>query len=534
MERNRSSLAYILFIVLVIGLVFRLTPTTVFNEPYSTDVWPLIKISRKLLENPNLKIFDDRFFDGYNNRWPGVVLSTTVISIITDLDIFTVYRYLHPIIVITTFSILVYILLQTLCGNKKLCSIGLLYFLSVPSLIVFTSALLKEVYAYAFLYILLIYALRKWSSLRREVLLILIVSLALTITHYFVTLIAVGILGSTLIAYLIAKAMGHLGSFEKDHIISQIISILLIISLTFSTYYSLVGHTAFKIKFAIYDLLPYLFYSIFVFGSYTLYLRHGKGFIPKIIILSIVSSLLILAIALGVPMLSGLEIRSNVIPYYIVPVALPFILFINRESSRQYLLNYLLNGILLFMMINTLFIVFSRPEFSTIFHRIANYLVLANTLLIVSRLSITRRKTVKVIAPALSIVSLIFGGIVVMGVATGMDDLVYYWTYREPEIYGFNYALKYSTDEMILSGDAKASYYISIDRSVDESIVLKAQYTNYHIDNRSIVILYKDNYVWGYVVSLSVYKIDRFIDQLTSIYRIYDNSYVNILTGWED
>ncbi|RLG80053.1 MAG: hypothetical protein DRO40_11785, partial [Thermoprotei archaeon] len=280
MKRNRGGLAIILFLVLVIGLVFRLIPTTVFNEPYSTDIWPLIKISKKLLDNPGLKIFDDKFFDGYNNRWPGVVLSTTVASIITNLDIYTIYRYLHPIIVITTFSVLVYILLHTFHGNKKYCFIGLLYFLSVPSLIVFTSALLKEIYAYAFLYILLIYALRKWSSLREEILLILIVSLALTITHYLVTLMAVGILGSTLMAYLIARAMGHLGPFEQDHIIPQIISIFIIISLIFSTYYSLVGHTAFKIRFTVYDLLPYVFYSTFVFGSYTLYLRHDKGFIP--------------------------------------------------------------------------------------------------------------------------------------------------------------------------------------------------------------------------------------------------------------
>ena len=531
MERNRSSLAYILFIVLVIGLVFRLIPTTVFNEPYSTDIWPLIKISRKLLENPDLKIFDDRFFDGYNNRWPGVVLSTTVASIITDLDIYTVYRYLDPIIVITTFSILVYILLKTLYRNKKLCSIGLLYFLTVPSLIVFTSALLKEVYAYAFLYILLIYALKKWGNLRREIILVLIVSLALTISHYFVTLIVVGILGSTLIAYLIAKAMGYIRSFEKDHTISQIISILIIVSLAFSTYYSLIGHTAFKIKYTIYDLLPYIFYSIFIFGSYTLYLKLDIEFILKITILSIVSFLLILAIALGVPMLSGLEIKSNVISYYVIPVALPFILFMwlsNRELAGQ----YLLNGILLFMMINVLFIVISKPEFSTIFHRVVNYLVLANTLLIASTASLIRRKPIMIIASALSIVSLIFGGIVVMDITTGMDDLVYYWSYREPEIHGFNYVLNYCMDKMIPSGDAKVSYFISIDRSVDETIVLKALYSGYHIDNKTMVILYKDNYVWGYVVSLNVYKIDLFIDQSTNLHRIYDNSFVNILTGW--
>lgn len=57
----RIKLSYILFTVLVIGLVFRLIPTTVFNEPYSTDVWPLIRISRKLLDNHDLKIFDDNF-----------------------------------------------------------------------------------------------------------------------------------------------------------------------------------------------------------------------------------------------------------------------------------------------------------------------------------------------------------------------------------------------------------------------------------------------------------------------------------------
>jgi len=526
LERNRSSLAYILFIVLVIGLVFRLIPTTVFNEPYSTDIWPLIKISKKLLDNPSLKIFDDRFFDGYNNRWPGVILSTTVISIITDLDIYTVYRYLDPIIVITTFSILVYILLKTLYRNKKLCSIGLLYFLSVPSLIVFTSALLKEVYAYVFLYILLIYALRKWGNLRREIILVLIVSLALTISHYFVTLIVVGILGSTLIAYFIAKAMGYIRSFEKDHTISQIISILIIVSLAFSTYYSLIGHTGFKIKFTIYDLLPYIFYSIFIFGSYTLYLKLDIEFILKITILSIVSFLLILAIALGVPVLSGLEIKSNVIPYYVIPVALPFILFMwlsNRELAGQ----YLLNGILLFMMINVLFIVFSKPEFSTIFHRVIGYLVLANTILIVFS-STSTRKWLKGISVTIPFITAVFGCIVLVNIAMGTDDLVFTWSYREGDVNGFNYAIEYSSEEMTLCGDAKLIYYSLIDRSVDVMSIMKATYSDYSIGNKSLIVLHIDNYLKGYVVNLNVYRIHGFIEKTINMQKIYDNGYVNI------
>lgn len=526
----KNKLSYILFTVLVIGLVFRLIPTTIFNEPYSTDVWPLIRISRKLLDDHDLKIFDDSFFDGYNNRWPGVIMSTTIVSIVSAIDIFIVYRYLDLVFITVTFSILVYILLKTLYKYKNLCSIGLLYFLSAPSLIVFTSALLKEVYAYVFLYLLLIYALRKWNSLRVSVLLIFIVSLGLIISHYFVTLMTIGILSSTLIVYLIARTMGHIRNLKMDYIILQIMLILTIVSINFSIYYTLYGHTGLKFKLTVYDLLHYLFYSIFVFSSYTLYLKLNRGFELKIVILAIISFLLILATILDLPMLPGLELKSRTILYYIIPAILPLFMWLsNREMAGQ----CLLCGIFLFLMINVLFIVFSKPELSSIFHRIINYMILANTLLVTFSLTrkITRERSLLISTSALSIVSLVFGGIVVIGIAMGIDDLVYYWSYREPEVHGFSYPLEYSLDKITFSGDAKVLYFLGIEKNVDVTILFKNLYLDHSVNNDTIILLYKDNYVWGIVVSLNIYKIDRFIEQMIMLNRIYDNVYVNIVIG---
>lgn len=385
-------------------------------------------------------------------------MSTTIVSIVSAIDIFIVYRYLDLVFTTVAFIILVYILLETLYRYKNLCSIGLLYFLSVPSIIVFTSALLKEVYAYVFLYLLLIYALKKWYSLRVSVLFVFIMSLALTISHYFVTLMTIGILSSTLIAYLIARTMGYMGNLKMDYIILQIILILTIVSISFLTYYTLYGHTGLKFKLTIYDLSHYLLYSIFVFSSYTLYLKLNREFMLKIAILAIISFLLILAIVLDLPMLPGLELKSRTIPYYIISVILPLILFIwlsNREIAGQ----YLLNGVFLFLMINVLFIVFSKSELSSIFHRIINYMILANTLLIT--FSLIRKRSILISASAISIIALAFGGIVVIGIAMEMDDLVYYWSYREPEVHGFSYPLDYCLDKIAFP--AMPRYHISLE-----------------------------------------------------------------------
>jgi len=533
LEKDRGRLAFTLFVVLVLGLVYRLILTTVFNEPFSTDVWPLIKISRKLLENTSIRIFDDRFFDGYNNRWPGVVLSTAMVSVVTGLDIFAVYRYLCLAIVITVFSVLLYTLLRTFYRDREACSRGLLYFLSVASLTVFSSSLLKEVYSYPFLYILIIYTLKRWNSLRREVLPILLASMALVVSHYFVTLIAIGILGSTLLVYLIARLMGFAKPSEAKHIVPQTLFVVTILSLIFAAYYSLHGYTALRIAFTVDDLVAYMFYSISIFGSYAVFSRLGKGSMLRIAILSMLFLPLVLAIAFGISVLPGIEVRSATVPYYVAPVVLPLALFLSSSSGEvgdNRLLRYLMNGVFLFIAINVMFIVFSKPELSTAFHRVASYIVLANTVLIVLSSS-SSKGFVRRFSRAIPIIAAVLGGIVLVSIAVGVDDLVFMWSYREGEVKGFSYAINYSDEDITLCGDVKLQYYASIDRGVDVARVLRAIYTGYDVESGSLVVLHRDNYLKGYMAGLNIYRIDIFIEKLINMQKIYDNSYVDMWLG---
>ncbi len=527
LKKNNNGTAYHLFIVLIIGLVMRLVLTTVFNQPFSTDVWPLIKISERLLENPHVKIFDDRFFDGYNNRWPGVVLSTSVASAVMGLDIYTVYRYLYPIIVITAFSTLLYLLLKTHTRDSGAASIGLLYFLSIPSFIVFSSALLKEVYAYPFLFILLFYALKKRCKLGRDALLLLIVSMGLVMTHFFVTLMAIGILGSTLLAYIIGRMMKGIRSSENG-VVSRAMIIITMLSLVFATYYSLFGYPSLKMVFTVKDVLIYISYNVFVFGTYILQHRRGAGNVLKIVALTIVLTLLLLATVYDAPLLPGVEVESSVIPYYIVPVILPLVFFAwlsERDWENVFLLKYLLCGVVLFTTVNVLFIVFSKPELSTIFHRMVAYLILANTVLVTTA-SNGVEKWVRKASVAASIIAVLFSCIVLVNIIGGVDDLVFTWSYRVGEVHGFSYALEYSDGEEVLCGDVKFSYYASIERSIDTACVLKAMYTGYNIGNKSVIVLYIDNYLKGYMVGLNVYRINEFIEKSMDMQRVFDNGYV--------
>jgi len=53
-----------LFLVLVIvfAVVARLMPAIAFDNPFSTDVWPLIRLTRVVVEDPSARIWNDTLF----------------------------------------------------------------------------------------------------------------------------------------------------------------------------------------------------------------------------------------------------------------------------------------------------------------------------------------------------------------------------------------------------------------------------------------------------------------------------------------
>ncbi|MCD6196458.1 MAG: hypothetical protein J7J82_06710, partial [Staphylothermus sp.] len=150
---NSTSKAVLLGTVLVTALLLRIAPSFYSNNLFSTDVWPLYRDTLVSINNPSLKIFDDKFFDGYNNHWPGVILSTTYYSVLTGLNPSYVYMYVYVIVLGLSIMLGFFILAKRFEKNIS-PTISLLIFSLIPSLIVFTASPLKEVYAYPLFYII--------------------------------------------------------------------------------------------------------------------------------------------------------------------------------------------------------------------------------------------------------------------------------------------------------------------------------------------------------------------------------------------
>ncbi|MDK6027879.1 hypothetical protein QPL79_00670 [Ignisphaera sp. 4213-co] len=109
---RKIMIATLVVVVLVHVLIYLATET-----PFSTDVWPLIEISQRLLNNPDLKIWIDSAFDGYNNRWPGTMLAAVVLNRVLKLDLYTLYGLYMVLVLNTAIALLVYAICRK-CENQ--------------------------------------------------------------------------------------------------------------------------------------------------------------------------------------------------------------------------------------------------------------------------------------------------------------------------------------------------------------------------------------------------------------------------------
>jgi len=526
MKKAPTRMAFLLFtVVLLVGMVLRLLPLLVYGQPFSTDIWPLIRISSKVVDNPGVPIWEDRFFDGYNNRWPGLVLSTSIASLIVGVNVVSTYSYIYPIPVFVAWASALYLLMGRIRAGGVPGLYGLLYMVSAPSILAFTSAVLKEVYAYPFLYLLLFIALREDMSAVKRSVLALILSSAISVTHPLASIMALGILASTLLAMAIAGLIGLLRVHHESRAVAGILIVLLVLLAVFTAYYEAYGGYGLRIHFNVFDLVVYVLYGLLIYTCYALYHRFEARVVLKIAIpLSLAA---FIAIAPRIPLLPGIGIAAPDLYVYMVPAALPLLLFTTypREVRTS---EALISGAMAFVSLNMLYIFLARPELSSVFHRVSNYITLINALLIAYTYREARRGAVRAVAMLISISALIAGAVYSLNLVVGGDDILFYWSYRGDEVLGFNSIAFLASSSVVLAGDAKVSYYMYTYRAIDSLAVLEAMYIGKLRDN-AYVILYRDNYVKGYAYSLNIYDIGKFLAGIKGLDRVYDNYYIEVV-----
>jgi hypothetical protein len=155
------------------------------NAVFSTDSWPLIRLTQLLVENPWIKVMA---LSNRHAKWPSAILFSTVFVEVSGVSVYDFYAFLGAPVVAFTLAILLYVVLGGVFEELPR-ALSLLALLVYPSFTLFTSAYLKEVYAYP-LAVLTLYLSMHTNKLSRWIG-VLIASIALTLSHPLTSLIVI-------------------------------------------------------------------------------------------------------------------------------------------------------------------------------------------------------------------------------------------------------------------------------------------------------------------------------------------------------
>jgi len=186
-----SSRVLVLALVFTIIMLSRLTPFIETHTPYSTDSWGIIRNTLVLTSNTPISL-SSRLFDGYNNYWPVVSVTTAVYSVATGIGVYESSSII-PLVALLVFTLLVYIHLAWATSGRLLDRVlAVLALASSISIVQMTSGLVKEGYAYFLQALILL-----WYPYRRgpgSLLILALTGITLALTHHLTLLATASIL----------------------------------------------------------------------------------------------------------------------------------------------------------------------------------------------------------------------------------------------------------------------------------------------------------------------------------------------------
>lgn len=475
-----QSLNSWVLIILLLAALIRLTPTLITGQPFSTDVWPLIRLCEILVANPDYRVWNHTVLGGYHNRWPAVLLEGSLYSKLTGLDVSVFFRYVGVAVTAILVVLSIYVLAKKLWGSSA-AILSSLTLASVPSLAIFTSATLKEVYSYPLLLALLLLLPYRWGS--NWVIPVATLSLALSISHPLTPLIAIASLASYIFINILGSLRRAPGTCLK--LLGKSLAVLAILSSTYITYTILYGAGGLLYRPSLGDYLSISLISVAIYGWYAVVGESSARSLP-----------LILLVTGAITALTGNVLMEPWLYAYTIPLVLALLPLLDTRSRSPG--DYVAISLLLPISVGALFTATVLP---TITHRILNYLSFVATITIGSLSS--RRGVSRTYAKLATVVSLATCLAVVFSTAVGSNPVTYYWRYSEEEVTAVEDLVRLSKEG--LCGDAKISYLVSYVAEVDTTCGLKLLRGS---EIGRPTVLYRDSLRLGYVVSpIDVFRV---------------------------
>lgn len=465
-------------ITITIALSLRLTPLYITQMPYDCDSWYIHYDINKLREDPTRHLLSDPVYDGYNNYWPGSIITPYTITLVTGRETLQATHLIGPALDGLA-TIPLYALAQKL--NKKQAWTAALIVASAPSMIGIGLGLVKETIARPLLYTTLLAATNNQAPL------LIPLSLGLAITHHLTSTIATTILAITpIMAWLLQTSTGT--KIEKTSWKPAVIlAIATIAWLTLAPPSN--WRTIFKLIDPI-QLTLYIMALITLAPLATTLIGEKPGF--KSTWLPTITLYTILAITAYKGLSPGIQEQGPTLALYLTPAALlaPLIARAHanlrhkpwqKQNPLPYAYSYTLAGITAYLALA------GTPLGQSPIGRVGNLLIPGLALLYLY--SNTRTLNPKAVAVAIA------GILYIQLLLTGHDPIAYDLPYHNYEQQTIQYLKQNNITK--ITGDAKIrdlAYYYQVKTILP---IVK--------NKQNLIVIYRENLRYGYKLNSNIH-----------------------------
>jgi hypothetical protein len=263
-----------LMTTLILSFSIRLYPTIMSGLPFSTDAWPLIMNTEKLLRYTPVSL-ESEVFDGYNNYWPASQIFGATSSVILDARVIDVERILFPAIA-SLMPIPIYVIARRAIGNRVIAVISSLLIGLGGYQAIFTSGVTKETFTILLSLTYLTTALIFSSSVEKYILL-LINGAAIVMAHHLQYFLLLAVSLNILVLSIFLRRVGD--DFKKS------LGPLVVLLVSGIVYYPLYGLRGLNFTITPSDIFSLTsFQTVSLLLSYGLLVRVGKPSVSLFIV----------------------------------------------------------------------------------------------------------------------------------------------------------------------------------------------------------------------------------------------------------
>lgn len=477
--REPASLALLLLLLLSshIGIIYLL------GQPLGVDTWPLVNMAGKTMDNPRLGLFSDKYWDRHNNRWPGIVSLSIVLSRAMGVDVIDTYMYLLPTALEAALVLGLYSFFRRVTRGYASIGVGLTLF--SPPVFMFIQEPVKEVLSASIALPLLLVLVVPPGNTFATVTALLVLSLGMIVSHPLTPLILV-LTGLT--AVLVARALEAINLEENPFpprtalYVSLVTAVYLAYNLGFG--FKSTGYAGLIRDYT-------LVYMLYLYFAASLYIYYNTG------VNKATGTLTLALLAVGA---AGLALAPRFLPrtglgvdYTVYILSLPVALvslapLASVERDKWYtLVKHLAGSGLLVVGSMALFIASYAQILLSIIHRVLHYLY---PLIGLAGAHASRRNTV---IPGVALAILVAASLfLAVQIIRDQDPVRYTWRYTPGETTGYTEIVSMANTTLL--GDEKLQYYYTYLHAVKQPLNPMGDTTPVE----GVFITYKDMMRYGF------------------------------------